>query len=51
LGPVVQHLAPKLAAACSVDGFEIYGDPGPMATEVAGGFCAAIFPYWMGICR
>jgi hypothetical protein len=42
---------PKLAAVCAVDGFEIYGEPGPKVAEMAGGLGAVVFPYWLGIGR
>jgi quinol monooxygenase YgiN len=51
MGPVVQQWVPKLAAVCAVDGFEIYGDPGPKVAEMAGGFGAVVFQYWLGINR
>ena len=51
MGPVVQQWVPKLAAVCAVDGFEIYGDPGAAVAEMAGGFGAVIFQYWLGIDR
>jgi quinol monooxygenase YgiN len=51
MGPAVQEWVPKLAAACSVDGFVIYGDPGPKVATMAGGFGAVILPYWIGIDR
>jgi quinol monooxygenase YgiN len=51
MGPVVQRLVPELAAICSVDGFEIYGDPGPKVAEIAGKFGAVIYQYWQGIDR
>ena len=50
-GAVVQELVPKLAAVCTVSGFEVYGDPGPEVTEMATGFGAEIFQYWLGISR
>jgi quinol monooxygenase YgiN len=50
-GPVVTQLVPKLAAVCSVDGLEVYGDPGPKVRELAAGFGAEIFEFWMGINR
>jgi hypothetical protein len=34
-----------------VDGFEIYGDPGPMVAQMAGGLGAVIFQYGIGIKR
>jgi quinol monooxygenase YgiN len=51
MGPAVQEWVPKLAATCSVNGFVIYGDPGPKVAAIAAGFGAIIVPYWMGIDR
>ncbi len=51
MGPVVQQSVPKLAALCTVDGFEIYGDPGAKVAAIAAGFGASIFSYWLGINR
>ena len=51
MGTVVQEWVPKLAAVCSVDGFEFYGDPGPKVAAMAAGFGAVFFQYWMGIER
>jgi quinol monooxygenase YgiN len=51
MGPVVQQGVPKLAALCTVDGFEIYGDPGPKVAEMAAGFGASVFSHWLGINR
>jgi quinol monooxygenase YgiN len=51
MGPVVRRWVPKLAAVCAVDGFEIYGEPGPKVAEMAGGLGAVVFPYWLGIGR
>jgi quinol monooxygenase YgiN len=50
-GPVVQQWVPKLAAVCTVDGFEFCGDPGPRVREMAAAFGAVFFPYWLGIDR
>jgi quinol monooxygenase YgiN len=50
-GAAVQEWVPKIAAVCKVDGFEIYGDPGPKVAEMAGGFGAVVFQYWLGINR
>lgn len=50
-GPAVQEWVPKLAAACRVERFEIYGDPGPKVNEMAGGLGAAFFQYASGINR
>ncbi len=51
MGPAVQEWVPKLAAVCKVEGFEIYGDPGPKVAEMAGGFGAVVYQYWIGINR
>lgn len=51
MGPVVQQLVPRLAATCSVDGFEFYGDPGPKVSAMAAGFGAVFFKYALGIER
>ena len=45
------NLFRKLAAVCTVDGFEFYGDPGPKVSQMAAGFGAVFFQYWMGIGR
>jgi quinol monooxygenase YgiN len=50
-GPVVQDYVPSLAAACTVNSMEFYGDPGPKVAEIAAGFGAVIFQYQMGIDR
>ncbi|MGA7859162.1 MAG: putative quinol monooxygenase [Terracidiphilus sp.] len=51
MGPVVQQWVPKLAAVCTVDGFEIYGDPGPKVAAMASGFGAVVYHYWLGLDR
>jgi quinol monooxygenase YgiN len=51
LGPAVQQWVPQIVPISRVDGFEIYGDPGPMVTQMAVGLGAVIYPYWMGINR
>ena len=50
-GPVVQQGVPALAPLCSVDRFEIFGDPGPKVREMAGGMGAVIFAYLVGLGR
>jgi quinol monooxygenase YgiN len=50
-GPVVQEWVPRLAAVCTVDGFEIYGDPGPNVAKRAGELGAIVLEYWLGIDR
>ncbi len=51
MGPVVQQSVPKLAALCTIDAFEIYGDPGPKVAAMAGGFGAIVYQYWLGLNR
>ncbi|MFZ0394960.1 MAG: putative quinol monooxygenase [Terracidiphilus sp.] len=51
LGPVVQQMVPRLASVCSVDGFEVYGDPGPEVGAMVAGFGAQILTYWQGLDR
>jgi quinol monooxygenase YgiN len=51
MGPAVQQWVPKLVPICKVDGFEIYGDPGPLVAQMAGGLGAVVFQYWQGINR
>jgi len=51
MGAAVQQWVPKLAAVCKVDGFEVYGDPGPKVAEMAGAFGAVVFQYRLGINR
>ena len=50
-GPAVQQGVPKMLTAADVSGFEVYGEPGPKAREVLGGFGAEIFSYWDGLGR
>ena len=50
-GTVVQEMVPKLTAVCSIDSFEIFGDPGSKVTEMAAQMGAKIFPYWLGLNR
>jgi quinol monooxygenase YgiN len=50
-GPVVQDLVPQLLGAASVNGFEVYGDPGPELTQMLAGFGAEIFGLWRGLGR
>jgi quinol monooxygenase YgiN len=51
MGPAVQQWVPRLVPICKVDGFEIYGDPGPIVAEMAAGLGATFFQYWFGIER
>ena len=48
-GPVVQQLVPKLLEASSINGFEVYGDPGPEAAETLRGIGAEIFGFQYGL--
>jgi quinol monooxygenase YgiN len=50
-GSVVQEWLPKLAVHCTVEGVELYGNPGPKGTELALGLGAVIFPYRLGLDR
>jgi quinol monooxygenase YgiN len=40
---------PRLVAACHIDAFEIYGDPGPKVTAIAAGMGAVFFAYQSGL--
>ncbi len=51
MGPAVREWVPKLAAVCTIDGFEVYGDPGPQVSGMVAGFGAQIFQYWIGLNR
>src|ERR1700677_720478 len=51
MGPAVQQWVPRLVPICKVDGFEIYGDPGPKVAAMAGGLGAVVYRYWFGINR
>lgn len=48
-GPVVGQLVPQLLAVSVLDGFEVYGDPGPTATAMLAAMGAEVFPWWRGI--
>jgi quinol monooxygenase YgiN len=50
-GPVVQQLVPKLLETATLNGFEVYGDPGPKASEMLSGIGAKIFHLWHSISR
>jgi quinol monooxygenase YgiN len=50
-GPVVLELVPKIMPLCTMDRFEVYGDPGPQVTAMLGAFGARIFNYWAGLNR
>jgi quinol monooxygenase YgiN len=42
-GPVVGELVPKMLGVSTLNAFEVYGDPGPKASQVLVGFGAEIF--------
>jgi quinol monooxygenase YgiN len=50
-GPVVQELVPRLRETSSINGFEVYGDPGPKAAQMLKGFGAQIFYLWHALGR
>jgi quinol monooxygenase YgiN len=50
-GPVVQELVPKLLGASTLNGFEVYGDPGRDASQMLAGLGAEIFAFWRGMDR
>jgi len=50
-GPVVEELLPKLLGTASVAGSEVYGNPGPKATERLAAFGAEIFEFQYGLNR
>ena len=50
-GPVVKELVPRLLQTSKVTGFEVYGDPGPKASELLAGFGADVFKHWRGLSR
>jgi quinol monooxygenase YgiN len=50
-GPVVQEWVPKIQQYSSIGGFEVYGDPGPKATEILEGIEAKIFLHWHGLSK
>jgi len=51
MGPVVRELVPKILGVSSLNGFEVYGDPGPKAAQMLAGLGAEIFPLWRGLSR
>jgi quinol monooxygenase YgiN len=44
-------LVPKIAATCSVDLLEVYGDPGPKVVDMVGGFGGLVYGYQLGLDR
>ena len=45
-GPAVQQLVPRLLEHSRLERFEVYGDPGPEATDMLKGFGAEVFQPW-----
>ena len=50
-GRVVQELVPKLLGFSAISGFEVYGDPGPVAGQMLTGAGAILYPPWHAIGR
>jgi len=50
-GPVVKELVPQLLGVSKVTAFEVYGDPGPEASEILLRFGAEVFKPWHGFNR
>jgi quinol monooxygenase YgiN len=50
-GPVVQEWVPKIQQYSSIGRFEVYGDPGPQATEILEDIEAKIFEHRIGMSR
>jgi quinol monooxygenase YgiN len=50
-GSVVQEWVPKIQQYSSIARFEVYGNPGPKATEILEGIEAKIFEHRIGLSR
>ena len=50
-GRAVQELVPKIREVSSIAGFEVYGDPGPQASELLSKIGAELFQRWNGLDR
>ena len=50
MGPALAFV-PKIAATCSVDLLEVYGDPGPKVAEMVGGIGGLVYQYQLGLKR
>jgi quinol monooxygenase YgiN len=50
-GPVVQEWVPKIQQYSSIARVEVYGNPGPKATEILEGIEAKIFEHRIGLSR
>jgi quinol monooxygenase YgiN len=48
-GPAVQELVPKLLGTASLGDFEVYGDPGPEASNILAGLGAKTFQFQLGM--
>ena len=51
MGPAVQQLVPQLMLVATPTRMEIYGDPGPQVSAMAGGLGAVVFTAWEGFDR
>ncbi len=49
--PAIKEGVPKILKTASVNCFHVYGEPGPKAREILGGFGAEIFSCWHGLGR
>jgi quinol monooxygenase YgiN len=50
-GPVVKTLVPKMLEVSTITSFEVYGDPGPKASQALSHIGAHIYSFWQGMQR
>jgi quinol monooxygenase YgiN len=50
-GPVVTNLVPKLLESATLESFEVYGDPGPQASQILTNLGAKFFGNFHGYRR
>jgi uncharacterized damage-inducible protein DinB/quinol monooxygenase YgiN len=50
-GPVVRELVPRMMQVASLEGFEVFGDPGPQAAALLAGFGAQVYAPGPGFAR
>ncbi len=50
-GPVVRELVPRMLQVASLEGFEVFGDPGPQAAALLAGFGAQVYAPGPGFAR
>jgi quinol monooxygenase YgiN len=50
-GRAVQELVPKIRELSTITGFEVYGDPGPKASELLSKIGVEMFQRWNGLDR